>query len=328
MPSRLRFAVSPLSSCASAAMSFSGSGSFCARAGSDAAHKRKPGTKNARNEVSSASGIARKKAIAGSRVKASLPRVQCAAMCALILAVAAAGGYSDLVTLFGEWRAFQKPALVDGVPDYTPAAMARQHAGLKAWQKRLAALDPRAWPVPQQVDWHIVRAEMNGLDFDHRVLQPVGAQPGFYVTVFTDESDQPAREGPLALGAVEVFALHTAATMTGELARRLARRFPRSRAGAGEPDRQRARPLGVRNRATCKAQRAALADAGAARLRVTPALTAAVQKAQDATDALRRVARSAGAVEDRPVRHRRRELRLVPRKRAARAATRWRTRSR
>ena len=34
------------------------------------------------------------------------------------------GGYQDLVTLFREWRAFQKPKLVDGVPDYSAAAMA------------------------------------------------------------------------------------------------------------------------------------------------------------------------------------------------------------
>src|SRR3954467_9663505 len=155
-----------------------------------------------RNPARAASG--RNKAIAASPVK---PRVQCAAMCALILAVAmaAGGGHADLLALFGEWRAFQKPKVVDGVPDYTPAAMARQHAELKAWQKRLAALDPQAWPVPQQVDWHIVRAEMNGLDFDHRVLRPWERNPDFYVTVFTDETDQPAREGPHALGGVEVF---------------------------------------------------------------------------------------------------------------------------
>ena len=84
----------------------------------------------------------------------------------------------DLVALFGEWRAFQKPKRLDGVPDYTAAAMAAQQRELAGYQRRLAAIDPRGWPVPQQVDCHIVRAEMNGLDFDHRVLQAVGEQPG------------------------------------------------------------------------------------------------------------------------------------------------------
>ena len=57
----------------------------------------------------------------------------------------------------------------------------------------------------QQVDYHVVRAEMNGLDFDHRVLRPWANNPAFYVTIFPDESDQPAREGPFAEGAVEVW---------------------------------------------------------------------------------------------------------------------------
>ena len=115
------------------------------------------------------------------------------------------GTYADLVTLFGDWRAFQKPKLVNGVPDYTPAAMAVQKGELPAWQQRLLALDPRGWPIPQQVDFHLVRAEMNGLDFDHRVLQPWARNPEFYVTVFDEQSDQPAREGPFALGAVELW---------------------------------------------------------------------------------------------------------------------------
>ncbi|MGH9332568.1 MAG: DUF885 family protein, partial [Vicinamibacteria bacterium] len=58
---------------------------------------------------------------------------------------------------------------------------------------------------PQQVDYHVVRAEMNGLDFDHRILQPWANNPAFYVTVFPSESDQPAREGPFAYGAVELW---------------------------------------------------------------------------------------------------------------------------
>jgi uncharacterized protein DUF885 len=113
--------------------------------------------------------------------------------------------YEDLVSLFGEWRTFQKPKLVGGVPDYTASAMATQHRELASWRKRLAAIDPGGWPIPHQVDWHVVRAEMNGLDFDHRVLKPWANNPGFYVTVFPEESDQPAREGPFAYGAVELW---------------------------------------------------------------------------------------------------------------------------
>ena len=70
---------------------------------------------------------------------------------------------------------------------------------------RLAAIDPTGWPIPQQVDYYVVRAEMDGLDFNHRVLKPWVNNPAFYVTAFMDESDQPAREGPLALGGVDLW---------------------------------------------------------------------------------------------------------------------------
>ncbi|HZX11116.1 MAG TPA: hypothetical protein VFG01_09245, partial [Acidobacteriota bacterium] len=50
--------------------------------------------------------------------------------------------YDDLVKLFKEWREFQKPAVKDGVPDYTAEAMAKQHIELKEYQNRLKAIDP------------------------------------------------------------------------------------------------------------------------------------------------------------------------------------------
>ncbi|HYX19482.1 MAG TPA: DUF885 family protein [Thermoanaerobaculia bacterium] len=115
------------------------------------------------------------------------------------------GSYDQLVAFFKEWRTFQKPRLVDGVPDYSAAAMAAQQRGLEDMKRRLAAIDPSGWPIPQQVDYQVVRAELSGLDFDHRVLKPWANNPGFYVTVFNEESDQPAREGPFALGAVELW---------------------------------------------------------------------------------------------------------------------------
>ncbi len=75
------------------------------------------------------------------------------------------GDYSDLVSLFEEFRDFIKPAVVDGVPDFTAAAMEEQKRGLKKFQDRLASIDINTWPVSEQVDYHLVRAEMNGLEF-------------------------------------------------------------------------------------------------------------------------------------------------------------------
>ncbi len=113
--------------------------------------------------------------------------------------------YDDLVALFAEWRAFQKPRLVDGVPDYSRSAMREQYGALADYRTRLAGIDRAGWPVARQVDYDLLRAEMNGLEFDHRVLEPWARNPAFYVTVVADESDQPAREGPFASGTVGLW---------------------------------------------------------------------------------------------------------------------------
>lgn len=115
------------------------------------------------------------------------------------------GKYSDLTALFAEWRTFQQPKRVNGVPDYTVSAMRAQQRELSSFMGRLAAIDTTGWPVAQQVDYHLVRAEMNGLDFDHRVLRPWENNPAFYATAFMDESDQPLREGPVAAGGIDLW---------------------------------------------------------------------------------------------------------------------------
>jgi len=91
--------------------------------------------------------------------------------------------YADLVSLFKEFREFQKPKITNGVPDYTAPAMEEQRRGLKKFQSRLGAIAISGWPVSQQIDYHLVRAEMNGLDFDHRILRSWSRDPGFYITV-------------------------------------------------------------------------------------------------------------------------------------------------
>jgi hypothetical protein len=96
--------------------------------------------------------------------------------------VVASSDYEDLVSLFKEFREFVKPTVTNGVPDYTATAMEEQRQGLKKYQSRLVAIDISGWPVSQQVDYHLVRAEMNGLDFYHRVLKPWSHNPGFYGT--------------------------------------------------------------------------------------------------------------------------------------------------
>ncbi len=115
------------------------------------------------------------------------------------------GSYNDLISLFEEWRTFENPTLRNGAPDYTAAALAQKHNELKAYQARLAAIDTSGWHIEQQVDYHIVRAEMNGLDFNIRVLKPWERDPAFYTSVFNYQSDTPAHEGPTHHALVELW---------------------------------------------------------------------------------------------------------------------------
>lgn len=113
--------------------------------------------------------------------------------------------YDDLVALFDEWRKFESPEFIDGVPDYTAATMGAQAGNLVLYQRRLDAIDATAWPVAQQIDYQLVRAEMNGLDFDHRVRRPWARNPAFYAMIFTGQSDVPAHEGPVMHGWIDLW---------------------------------------------------------------------------------------------------------------------------
>lgn len=113
--------------------------------------------------------------------------------------------YQHLLRLFDDWRALEQPPLRDGAPDYTTTRMANAHDAWQGLRARLHAIDPDGWPVAQQVDWHLVQAELNGFDFDYRVLRPWARDPAFYQQVWTYQSDTPAHEGPCNHALVEVW---------------------------------------------------------------------------------------------------------------------------
>jgi uncharacterized protein (DUF885 family) len=119
-----------------------------------------------------------------------------------------ADGYLGLVKLFEQWREFEHPVMRNNVPDYSASAMATKAAALHQWRKRLDAIDPRSWPIEQQDDYKLVRAEMNGLDFNLRVLRPWARDPAFYVNVFSSRSDIPWREGPVPYPEIELYNYH------------------------------------------------------------------------------------------------------------------------
>ena len=113
--------------------------------------------------------------------------------------------YEDLVQLFKDWRAFEKPPLLNGMPDYTNATFETRWPEFKTLQTQLHSMDTTGWSIPEQVDYHIVWAEMNGYDFNHRVLKPWQRDPAFYKVIWMHRSDVPAHEGPTNHGTVEVW---------------------------------------------------------------------------------------------------------------------------
>jgi hypothetical protein len=124
---------------------------------------------------------------------------------AAVPAQAQSRSYDQLLALFKEWRAFEEPPRVNGVPDYSPATNQRRLAELARLQQRLQAIDTSGWTIPEQVDHHIVRAEMNGMDYHLRVLQPFARDPAYYASIITAESDTPSKEGPVIHGAVKLY---------------------------------------------------------------------------------------------------------------------------
>ena len=134
----------------------------------------------------------------------------------LILFLSASGGYvsaeepapdsyDTLAALFEDWREFESPPMIDGAPDYSAERFAAAHDELPIYMDRLNAIDTTGWPDEHKVDLHIVRAEMNGFDFNHRVLQPWVRDPAFYQSIWTYKSDVPGHEGPTHHAVLELW---------------------------------------------------------------------------------------------------------------------------
>lgn len=113
--------------------------------------------------------------------------------------------YEDLTQLFQEWRTFEKPPMLEGAPDYTKATFEQRYADFQVLQKQLLNLDTSNWTTAERVDWMIVWSEMNGYDFNHRILKPWERDPAFYKTVWTYKSDVPAHEGPTHHATLELW---------------------------------------------------------------------------------------------------------------------------
>ena len=116
-----------------------------------------------------------------------------------------AASYDGLVTLFEESRVLNEPPVdADGIPDFSAAALTAQYDELRAYQQRLESFEIDDWSISDQVDYHLVRAELNGIEFMHRVMKPWTTSPYVYWGSSTTTSlpyysfsDRPAvPEGP------------------------------------------------------------------------------------------------------------------------------------
>ena len=113
--------------------------------------------------------------------------------------------YEDLVSLFKDWRTFETPPLLNGAPDYTAGTFEERWPRFLELQKNLRSIDTAGWSVENKIDWMIVWAEMNGYDFNHRVLKPWVRDPAYYKTVWSYKSDVPAHEGPTHHATLELW---------------------------------------------------------------------------------------------------------------------------
>ncbi len=208
---------------------------------------------------------------------------------ALAAQAGTSSSYEDLVRLFHEWRSFEAPKFVDGVPDYTAEAMTAQHEALPRWRARLAAIDRSGWSVSQRIDWRIVQAEMNGLDFNYRVLRPWARDPAFYVWLYPSHSDVPTQAGPAIDGEIELWSypMPLSGADAAELARRI-RAVPgllrEARVNLKDSD---ARDLWVAGIPAFARQSADLAALGRRVSGTSAELDAAIDAARKATDDFR-----------------------------------------
>lgn len=113
--------------------------------------------------------------------------------------------YQNLVSLFQTWRSFEEPPMRGHAPDYTAETFEQRWPRFLELREQLQAIDTTGWSIADRVDWMIVWAEMNGYDFNHRVLKPWVRDPAFYKSLWTARSDVPAHEGPTHHATTEIW---------------------------------------------------------------------------------------------------------------------------
>ena len=243
---------------------------------------------------------------------------------------AQARSYDALLALFKEWRAFEEPPRLNGVPDYSAATNARRLVELRRLQDRLQAIDTTGWSIPERVDHHLVRAEMNGMEYHLRVLQPFARDPAYYASIISAESDTPSKEGPVIHGAIKLYdypiwprtLLESVAPLSAPQAADLSSKL-RTIPGLLQAARANlsaaaARDLWVGGVRAFDEQAETLAELASRVGGSHAGLSEAIVTARSATEAFASWLKSRDAQEDRTLRDRQRSIHLVPSQRPPR----------
>ena len=94
----------------------------------------------------------------------------------------AASPQDALIQIFQAAQDLRQPEIVEGIPDFSAAAVERQKAGLAELRSRFDGLDPAGWAMSDQVDYLIVRSELDMLDYGLHVYRATSRSPAFYLS--------------------------------------------------------------------------------------------------------------------------------------------------
>lgn len=112
--------------------------------------------------------------------------------------------YEKVAELNEELIAFARPVVVDGVPDLSAATVRAREDALGEFRSRLVAIDAESWPVSRKIDYLLVLARINALEFDQRVMKPHARDPLMYLY---QVSNTPYTEVPVAADEMGDFKL-------------------------------------------------------------------------------------------------------------------------
>jgi len=111
----------------------------------------------------------------------------------------------ELEELFTDWRQFEFPPLKNGAPDYSNETFKNRMPEFRKLKDRLIKIDKSELETKSKIDWSIIWAEMNGFEFNFRVLKPWERDPAYYKSVWMYRSDVPAHEGPTHHSVIEIW---------------------------------------------------------------------------------------------------------------------------